>query len=94
MNEVLIDIEKCRKCRKWHQCLHESCDGYVEAKPEDKLTLSIKELGEKWMKFYLNIMVLRSNDPKAATLLQAIQVASAEYNEKIMTFFEEMEANP
>jgi len=69
MNEVLIDIEKCRKCRKWHQCLHESCDGYVEAKPEDKLTLSIKELGEKWMKFYLNIMVLRSNDPKAATLL-------------------------
>ena len=94
MNEYLIDIEKCRKCRKWHQCLHKSCDGYVEAKPEDKLTLSIKELEEKWLKFYVNIMVLRSNDPKAAALLEAIRLASAEYNEKIVKFFEEMEAKP
>ena len=56
------------------------------------MTLSIKELQEKWMKFYMNIMVLRSNDPKAAALLEAIRQASAEYNEKIMKFFEEMEA--
>jgi len=55
------------------------------------MTLSIKELQEKWMKFYMNIMVLRSNDPKAAALLEAIRQASAEYNEKIMKFFEEME---
>lgn len=56
------------------------------------MTVNIKELQEKWMKFYLNIMVLRSNDPKAAALLQAIQYKSAEYNEKIMKFFETMEA--
>lgn len=46
------------------------------------------------MKFYLNIMVLRSNDPKAVALLEVIQRESAEYNEKIMKFFEEMEAKP
>ena len=55
------------------------------------MTVNIKELQEKWMKFYMNIMVIRSNDPKATTLLQAIQQSSAEYNEKIMKFFEEME---
>jgi len=58
------------------------------------MTLSIKELQEKWMKFYVNIMVLRSNDPKAAALLESIQLKSAEYNEKIMEFFEAMEAKP
>jgi len=58
------------------------------------MTLSMKELQEKWMKLYLNIMVLRSNDPKAVALLNAIQLASAEYNEKILKFFEEMGAGP
>ena len=56
------------------------------------ITLSMKELQEKWIKFYLNIMVLRSNDLKASALLEIIQHESAEYNEKIMKFFEEMEA--
>ena len=58
------------------------------------LTLNMKELQEKWMKFYMNIMVLMSNDPKAVVLLDKIKLASAEYNEKIMKFFEEMEAKP
>lgn len=55
------------------------------------MTLNIKELQEKWMRFYLYIMVLRSNDPKATALLETIQRESAEYNEKVMKFFEEME---
>ena len=58
------------------------------------LTLNMKELQEKWMKFYMNIMVLMSNDLKAVVLLDKIKLASAEYNEKIMKFFEEMEAKP
>jgi len=58
------------------------------------MTVNIKDLQEKWMKFYLNIMVLRSNDSKAIILLEKIQQNSAEYNEKIMKFFEEMEAKP
>jgi citrate synthase len=52
----------------------------------------MKELQEKWMKFYMNIMVLRSNDPRAIALLETMQRESAEYNEKVMKFFEEMEA--
>ena len=56
------------------------------------MTVSIKDIQQKWMRFYLNIMVLRSHDPKATALLEAIQQDSAEYNEKIMKFFEEMEA--
>lgn len=56
------------------------------------MTLSMKELQEKWMKFYMNIMVLRSNDPRAIALLETMQRESAEYNEKVMKFFEEMEA--
>lgn len=41
-----VDIEKCRKCRKWHQCLHEQfpdappCSGFEE--PE--LQASIPEV--------------------------------------------------
>lgn len=55
-------------------------------------TVNIKELQERWMKFYVNIMVLRSADTKAKVLLEAIQLTSAEYNEKVMEFFEKMEA--
>jgi hypothetical protein len=28
-----IESHKCRDCRKWHQCLHEVCDGFEEALP-------------------------------------------------------------
>jgi len=55
------------------------------------ITLYIKELQEKWMRFYMNIMLLRSNDPKATALLEAMQQASVEFNEKAMKFFGEME---
>jgi len=45
------------------------------------------------MKLYLNLMALKSNDPKAKLLLEAMQQTSAEYSEKMMAFFEEMEAH-
>ena len=55
------------------------------------LTLDIKELREKWMKFYLNIMMLKSHNEQAKKLLEPIKQSSAEYNEKIMQFFDDLE---
>jgi hypothetical protein len=55
------------------------------------ITLDMKELEKKWMEFYINIMMLMSNDPKAAALLEAIKQDSAAYNQKIMEFLEKME---
>lgn len=55
------------------------------------LTVNIKELREKWMKFYLNIMALKSHNVEAKKLCEEIQNESALYNEKIMDFFEKME---
>lgn len=53
-------------------------------------TLDMKELRERWMRFYMNIIILCSDDPKAKTLLDVIKQQSAEYNEKIMEFFDKM----
>jgi len=55
------------------------------------LTLDIKEMREKWMKFYLNIMMLKSHNEKAKKILEEIKQPSAEYNSKIMQFFDDME---
>ena len=57
------------------------------------LTLNIKELREKWMKFYMNIMMLKSHNEQAKKLLEAIKQSSAEYNEKITQFLDDMEAS-
>ena len=55
------------------------------------VTLDIKELREKWMKFYLNIMMLQSHNEKAKTLLKSIKGDAVLFNERVMAFFEKME---
>jgi hypothetical protein len=55
------------------------------------ITVDMKELEKKWLDFYINIMMLMSNDPKVAALLEAIKQDSAAYNQKIMEFLEKME---
>jgi hypothetical protein len=56
------------------------------------MAVNIEEYRENWMKFYLSMMLLRSKDQRQQALLEAIRQDSAEYNEKIMKFFVDMEA--
>lgn len=55
------------------------------------LTADVKVLRKKWMKFYVNLMALKSHDEKAVKLCEQIQLDAALFNEKVMKFFEEME---
>lgn len=52
------------------------------------LTTNMNELEERWMKLYMNIMILKSNSPKAKELLYPFKDKLAEFNEVISAFFE------
>ena len=55
------------------------------------LTLDVEELRNRWMRFYLNIMILRSTHPEVETLMKPIKETLAETNEKLITFFDALE---
>ena len=55
------------------------------------LTLDVGELRKRWMKLYVNLMVLKSTDPEGAKLLEAFKHMLAEMNEKVLAFFDALE---
>lgn len=55
------------------------------------LSLDIDELRKRWMKLYLNLMMLKSHDPRAKQVLEPFQMKAAEFNEAAMGFFDDLE---
>ena len=55
------------------------------------LTLDIGELRERWMKLYLNIMVIKSTDDEKSRILRTFKDKIVEFNEAFIRFFDEME---
>ena len=56
------------------------------------LTIDIPTLRETWLKLYLNLMMLKSNNPEAKAKLEKMQEKTAEYSEVLQQFFDGMEA--
>ena len=59
-----------------------------------KLTTNIHELMKRWMEWYLNMMILRSNVHLIARDLQLMKDELVQFNEYIMRFFDKMGADP
>ena len=48
------------------------------------MTTDVEELRKRWMKLYLNIMALKSTNPKKTELLQSFHEKAAVFNSEIM----------
>lgn len=55
------------------------------------LTLDVEELRKRWMKLYLNLNMLKSRNPKVKAILESFKMDLVEFNEKAMTFFDDLE---
>ena len=55
------------------------------------LSLNVPELRERWMKLYLNLMMLKSKKPKITAFLENSKQKIAEANEYFMQFFDDLE---
>ena len=55
------------------------------------LTTVIPTLRETWLKLYLNLMMLKSNNPEAKAKLEKMQESTAKYSEVLKQFFDDME---
>lgn len=58
------------------------------------VTTNIHELMKRYMQWYMNMMILRSNDNIADGHLSIMKEKLAEFNEFIMQFFDKFDANP
>ncbi len=56
-----------------------------------KMTLDMNELRDRWMRVYMNLMILKSTNEKAKKILEYFQGQAAEFNSVIMLFFDQLE---
>jgi hypothetical protein len=56
------------------------------------LTLDPSEMRERWMKIYLNLMVLKSTNPTKMDAIKAVKDDLALMNEKLSKLFDVLEA--
>ena len=56
-----------------------------------KMTLDMEELRERWMRVYMNLMILQSHNEKAKKRLDYFKGQAAEFNAVIMLFFDQLE---
>lgn len=54
-------------------------------------TLDFDKLKKDWMRIYMNLMIMKSTDPKIMALLESFSLNLAEMNQDMMQFFERME---
>lgn len=59
-----------------------------------EMTTDINKLMTRWMKWYVNMSILRSTDPNVQKIMDKIKERLAELNEELMDFFDFMGAEP
>ena len=59
-----------------------------------ELTIDKNALMTRWMKLYLNLMIIRSSLPKQQEAINEMRNRLAECNEHMMAFFDRIGAEP
>ena len=58
------------------------------------VTKDMNELMTRWMKWYMNMMIIRSSDSVVEERLRRLKDKLAEWNEYMMRFFDDMGVEP